>query len=192
MGEELIKAGGKPLGKRAGHSVLLVRLIAVSKCLKSACLIVVGIFLLHMINLNRDVHDTLLGIVNAVRLDENNRFIHTLLEKTLGISAAKLRLIYTGTLVYAGLYLLEGVGLFMDKAWAEWMTIITTAGFIPLEVWEIIDGPTVTKCGVFALNMFILVYLILRLKWRFAAKKELGLATGEKVRLKETQGLGGK
>ena len=42
------------------------------------------------------------------------------------------------TLAYAAVFAVEGVGLWMRRRWAEWMTTIITASLIPLEVWELI------------------------------------------------------
>ena len=162
----------KPLEKRAGHSLLLVRLIALDKFVKGAALVIIGVFILRMIRHDHNLHDTLRDFVNDLRLDENNQYIHGLLEKTLGVSASKLRLLSTGTFIYAVLYFVEGVGLWLDQAWAEWMTVIGTAAFIPIEVMEILKGPTVMRVVIFLLNVLAAIYLILRLKWRHEAKKE--------------------
>jgi uncharacterized membrane protein (DUF2068 family) len=160
----------KPLAKRAGHSLLLVRLIAIDKFIKAAALLIVGVYLLHMIHLDRNMHDTLRDFVNDLRIDENNEYIHKLLEKTLGFNRRTLWYFYTGTLIYAGLYLVEGLGLFFDKAWAEWMTIIATALFLPLEIVEICRDITIFRIIVFILNILMVIYLGLRLHWRHEAK----------------------
>jgi uncharacterized membrane protein (DUF2068 family) len=160
----------KPLTKRVGHSMLLIRIIAIDKFVKGACLIVIGTFILHMIRDDKNLHDTLHDFVNDLRIDPNNKYIHNLLEKTLGVSERTLRLFYTGTLIYAALYLIEGLGLFFDKAWAEWMTIIATALFLPLEIVEICRDVTLFRVIVFILNVLMVIYLGMRLQWRHQAK----------------------
>ncbi|HUO08251.1 MAG TPA: DUF2127 domain-containing protein [Phycisphaerae bacterium] len=162
----------KPLEKQAGHSLIVIRLIAVFKFLKAASLLIVGVIILRMIRSNHSMHETLLNFVNDLRLDENNHFIHGLLEKTLGIGIKTLRLLSTGTLIYSILFFTEGVGLWFDQGWAEVMTVITTAGFIPLEIWEIHRDPTAVRIIIFTINIALLVYILLRLRWRHHAKKE--------------------
>src|SRR5690242_7572790 len=49
----------------------------------------------------------------------------------------QLRALSVGTFIYAGLLATEGTGLLLRKRWAEYFTIITTAGFIPLGVYEL-------------------------------------------------------
>jgi uncharacterized membrane protein (DUF2068 family) len=168
----------KPLEERAGHSLVLVRAIAITKLFKSALLLLVGFFAFHILKIHGNAHDMLQSLVEAVRLDPHNTFIHGLLQKTLGIQESTLRWLSAGTLLYAGLYLGEGIGLFFDKGWAEWLTVITTAGFIPLELLEIARNITPLRVIVFILNGLILVYIALRLRWRhFRAVQEREGAT---------------
>lgn len=169
----------KPLELRAGHSLVVVRLIAVSKLLKSVALLVAGFVIMHVFRLDPNVHDAVLAFVNNIRMDPNNHYIHTLLEKSLGVRHETLRWLGAGTLLYSGLYLTEAVGLFFDKGWAEWMTVVTTAGFIPLEIVEISREVTITRVGIFLLNVGILIYISMRLWWRHQRKVEArGMAVG--------------
>jgi hypothetical protein len=48
--------------------------------------------------------------------------------------------------VYAGLLLTEGLGLLLRKRWAEYLTIITTAGLIPIELYEMSRRATAGAC----------------------------------------------
>ena len=52
----------------------------------------------------------------------------------------------------------------MRKRWAEYFTVISTAVFIPLEVYEIFHRFTGVKVGVLAVNVAIVWYLIQRLR----------------------------
>jgi uncharacterized membrane protein (DUF2068 family) len=161
----------KPLDHRAGHSLFLVRLIAIAKFLKAGALLVIGYLILHMLHVGGNLHDSLHEFVNAVRLDPNNVFIHGLLEKATGIRETTLHRIGVGTLIYGGLYLVEGFGLFLDLAWAEWMTVITTLGFVPVEIAEVIKHPTILRIVILVLNVLIVIYIAMRIHWRFVARK---------------------
>ncbi|MGN6369724.1 MAG: DUF2127 domain-containing protein [Phycisphaerae bacterium] len=171
--EHRARSNPKPLSERPGHSLLMVRLIAVFKFLKAASLLIIGIFILRVLHLHdKTIHEILVGFVNDLRLDENNHFIHGLLEKSFAISPVKWKWLSSGTLIYAILYFTEGMGLWFDQAWAEVMTIITTAGFIPLEIMEILKDPTPVRIIVFVMNVLLLIYICLRLRWRRQARKE--------------------
>ncbi|MFT3692727.1 MAG: DUF2127 domain-containing protein [Kofleriaceae bacterium] len=68
----------------------------------------------------------------------------------------------TGLLVYAALFTTEGVGLLYRRIWAEWLTIVITCSFIPLEIYEVIEKGSVAKAIVLVVNILIAIYLILR------------------------------
>ena len=69
-----------------------------------------------------------------------------------------------GTFFYAGIYLTEGVGLILRKRWAEYLTIISTAAFIPLEIYEIAKHVGVVRALVLLVNIVIVTYLVLDLR----------------------------
>jgi len=162
----------KPLEQRHGHSLLIVRLIAVGKLLKSACLFIIGSVIMHSIRLDKSVNEVLHDFINALRIDERNELIHSLLEKSLGVNVHILPWLSAGTIIYSALYAIEGTGLMFDRGWAEWMTVITTAGFIPLEIFEIFRHLTLFRIIIFILNVLVLVYISMRLWWRHLARLE--------------------
>src|SRR6266436_8318413 len=81
------------------------------------------------------------------------------LEWFSGLSASRLHALRIVTLAYAAIFATEGVGLWMQKRWAEWLTVIITASLIPLEVWELIFRPNIGKAAVLVGNTVIVVYL---------------------------------
>lgn len=114
--------------------------------------------------LHRDVALTLSHWVEILRVDPDNRYIHKLLARLLTVTPKQLEAASVGTFIYAGLLLTEGTGLLLRKRWAEYFTIITTAGLIPLEVYEISRHITAAKIGVLIINVGIVVYLVIRVR----------------------------
>jgi uncharacterized membrane protein (DUF2068 family) len=137
-------------------------LIALFKLTKGVLLLIVGIGALKL--LHRDVAETVAHWVDILRVDPDNRYIHRLLAHVLAVTPGQLRAASAGTFIYAGLLLTEGIGLLLRKRWAEYFTIITTAGLIPLEVYELIHRLTIAKIVILAINIAIVVYLIARVR----------------------------
>jgi len=137
-------------------------LIALFKLTKGVLLLIVGIGA-HKL-LHRDVAETVAHWVDILRVDPDNRYIHRLLTHLLNVTPAQLRAASVGTFIYAGLLLTEGIGLLLGKRWAEYFTIITTAGLIPLEIYEIFHRLTTAKIVILAINVAIVVYLIARVR----------------------------
>jgi len=68
------------------------------------------------------------------------------------------------TLAYAAVFAIEGVGLWLRKRWAEWLTTVITASLIPLELYELVVRPNWSKATVLVLNLAIVWYLIIQLR----------------------------
>lgn len=81
------------------------------------------------------------------------------LEWFSGLNAPRLHALRIVTLAYAAVFATEGIGLWMQKGWAEWLTVIVTASLIPLEVWELMFRPNIGKAMVLVANTAIVIYL---------------------------------
>ncbi|MGA2779640.1 MAG: DUF2127 domain-containing protein [Steroidobacteraceae bacterium] len=81
-----------------------------------------------------------------------------------GLSSSRVEALGAVTLAYAAVFATEGIGLWMRKRWAEWLTIIITGSLIPLEIWELSMRPTFGKASVFVVNVAIVWYLIVQLR----------------------------
>jgi uncharacterized membrane protein (DUF2068 family) len=146
---------------KASHSRLL-RLIALFKLVKAALLIAVGVGALKLIH--KDVAGAVEHWVELLRLDPNNHYIDTALEKASNLTPDKIKELGLGSMVYAGLFLTEGIGLWLEKRWAEWLTVIITSSLIPLEIYEIYRHPTAIKIAVLLINIAIVAYLVYRIR----------------------------
>lgn len=78
------------------------------------------------------------------------------------LSPEKAELIAAAAFAYAALFIVEGVGLLLQKEWAEWLTLIATVSFIPFEVVEVVRKQTAVRWGVIAVNVAIAAYLLVR------------------------------
>jgi len=160
---------------RAGHeaqppaagadekSPALLLAIALFKLVKAVLLIALGVAAL---SLARDAHlvTTLRGFVHALGLNAHSRLIDRAVGKALGVDYRRLQELAVGTFVYAAVFLVEGTGLLLRKRWAEYLTTIVTASFVPFELYEMAHTPSVLKAAGIALNVAIVVYLIVRLR----------------------------
>ncbi len=59
-----------------------------------------------------------------------------------GLSEERVHQVRLITLTYAAVFAVEGTGLWMQRRWAEWLTVIITASLVPLELWELIHRPS--------------------------------------------------
>ena len=71
-----------------------------------------------------------------------------------------LNLVVAGLLAYAAVQLLEGVGLYLLKRWGEYVAVIATSAFLPLEVYELTHKISWLKVVALVINLVAVVYLV--------------------------------
>jgi uncharacterized membrane protein (DUF2068 family) len=137
-------------------------LIAIFKLLKGFALLAVGIGALRL--LHKDVAAIADHWINAFRGDPHNRYLHWLLAKLPMVDDRKLKELSVGTFVYSAIFLTEGTGLALGKRWAEYFTIVTTASFLPLELYEIFRHATIARGVALVVNVAVVLYLVRELR----------------------------
>ena len=85
-----------------------------------------------------------------------------LVERFTHLTSRQLDAVAVGAILYGLLEAFEGAGLLMRRRWAEYLVLIATAAFLPLEIGELIHKPTVFKAGALVVNLLIIGYLIWR------------------------------
>ena len=170
MAKPGMKSDGRSKSRRGKHgrSDAVLWTIAGFKLLKGLLLLAVAIGALTM--LNEDVAKQVAGWITALRVDPHNRFIHPLMAKLTRIDNHRLEAISAGTFFYSALLLIEGVGLFMRKRWAEYFTIFVTASLVPLEIYEMAKEFSLTKTAILAINVAVVGYLVVRVRWERSQK----------------------
>lgn len=78
------------------------------------------------------------------------------------LERSKEKALAIGSVLYAAIFATEGLGLWLGKRWAEWLTVVVTASFIPLEIYELVARFGPGKVAALALNIAILGYLVAR------------------------------
>jgi uncharacterized membrane protein (DUF2068 family) len=157
-------AARKRSGTSAQSSSAVLVLIGVFKLLKAILLVAAGIGAIRL--LHKDVADTVIHWIQVLRVDPENRFLHGMLTRIFRVTPKQLKELSVGTFVYAGLFATEGIGLLLRKRWAEYFTIVTTGGLIPLEIFELTRHFTVTKVVITLINVLIVWYLVARVRSR--------------------------
>jgi uncharacterized membrane protein (DUF2068 family) len=135
-----------------------LELIAVYKLLQAALLVSVGVGALKL--LHKDVADVLTNLVTALHRNPEGRLVSFLLDKAALVDDHMLRRISLFMFCYAALGLLEGLGLMLEKVWAEYLTAIITASFLPLEIFELMHRVTWVRIGFLVANLAVLAYLV--------------------------------
>jgi uncharacterized membrane protein (DUF2068 family) len=136
----------------------IIRMIAVFKFFKTALFLAVGVGAFKL--LHKDVAMVIKHLAEAFRLDPANHFIEAALEKGAKLQPAQIRKLGAVSFVYAGLFFTEGIGLWLMKRWAEWLTVVITSSLVPIEIYEIYRHPSPVKVVVLLVNVATVGYLV--------------------------------
>jgi uncharacterized membrane protein (DUF2068 family) len=133
-------------------------LIAAFKLSQALLFIAIGVGALRLVH--KDVGDMLIRLAEHLRFNSEVRLVNFILEKSSLVTDRLLRRIGEVVFIYAALDLVEGIGLYLEKAWAEYLTLAITASFLPWEIFEVLRRVTWIRCGLLTVNALVFFYLL--------------------------------
>jgi uncharacterized membrane protein (DUF2068 family) len=132
-------------------------LIAAFKVGQALLFVALGVGALKL--LHKDVGDLLKRLAEHPHFNPESRLINFLLARSSLFNDRLLKRIGEVVFIYAALDLVEGIGLYLEKTWAEYLTLAITASFLPWEVIEIFHRLTLIRVSLLTVNVLVLVYL---------------------------------
>src|SRR4051812_44803411 len=109
-----------------------VVVIGVFKLLKAVVLVAAGLGALKLLRGSQPRE-----LVEWAQLAPASRILQKAAARISGLTEGQLEAAAFATFVYAAIFIVEGAGLIARKRWAEWLTVIVTASFIPVEIYEL-------------------------------------------------------
>jgi uncharacterized membrane protein (DUF2068 family) len=100
----------------------------------------------------------------ALAFGSGQRIVRHIVMQLLTLSRSKIAALGVVALFYAALFMTEGIGLWRERRWAEYLTVIATGSLIPVEIYEIAHHVTLLRIGTFIVNVAVVIYLIVRLR----------------------------
>jgi len=144
--------------------VRYLKLIALFKIAKGALLFLLGFSLLFL-NARVIWMDKISDWADAEILLGHTKFVTFLLNKLQDVLAGgQLRATGFLALFYCGVLLTEGIGVYLQMRWAEFLMIFATGALIPLEVRHLWHRPSVAAVLILLANCFIVWFLYRVLK----------------------------
>lgn len=90
----------------------------------------------------------------------SEHLVREALAQVSGIPVFRWRQLGLVSLVYASVFTLEGIGLWRERRWAEYLTIVTSSLLLPFEFIAVMHHATLIRIGVLVANAAIVAYLI--------------------------------
>jgi uncharacterized membrane protein (DUF2068 family) len=150
----------------AGSRDALLSAIAIFKVAKALLLVAIGLGALTLLKPAMAHEFERWATAFAWRLSP--RAVPAVEDSLARLHGSRLSLVGAAAFLYAGLFLVEGIGLWMERRWAEYLTIIATSSFVPFEVYELVRHVTLPRAVTLAVNLLVVGYLIRKVKRKTA------------------------
>ena len=155
------------------RSPLLLRLIAAERAIRGVILIAAGAYLFG--HLHSDLGKLADRWMRRVELDPNRHFLRRIVEHLHHVTTNEVKIFAFLAVAYGVLELVEGVGLWRGKKWAEYLTIGVTASLLPVEVMALVHRITLVRVATLVINALVIVYLLWELRARTAKEHRAAL-----------------
>ncbi len=152
---------------KALRDAFILRLLAAERFIRGVLLVALayGVYKFNgaqdsLERVFREYLPTLKPFADKLGIDLQTAGPVKLIQKALDAQHSTLELVAVGVLAYGALELLEGVGLWLMKRWGEYVAVVGTAVFIPLEIYELVERVTWLRVVAFAFNVFAVIYIL--------------------------------
>lgn len=112
-------------------------------------------------------------LLSDITIRQGHRFVERALHLLNVASPKQMTLVGLASICYGLLFATEGIGLWLEKRWAEWLTIVATGSLIPFELYELARALTPFRALALAVNVVAVIYLIYRLRHPTGDRREL-------------------
>jgi uncharacterized membrane protein (DUF2068 family) len=157
----------RPRRQKALEDAILLRLIAVTRALH--CVVFTTLTVLFVtLDLKlpgvqsgaRSLADRLQDAVTETGRQPSRDWLVRELERVGDLRTQTLKILAVTAAAYAVVEGTEAVGLWLGKRWAEYLTVLATAGFLPFELNELHHKITVLRVTALTVNLAIVAWLI--------------------------------
>jgi uncharacterized membrane protein (DUF2068 family) len=164
LGELLLPRRGEEL-----REAIIIRVIAIDRAIHAVVFGAVAALVfavdVNLGGLKAQAHSLLAGLQTTVAQtgqQPQRGFLARELVRLLGLNAHVLLVLALTAAGYCVLEAVEAVGLWRERRWAEYLTAVATAGFLPFELHELLVRVTALRVGALIVNLAVLVWLLWR------------------------------
>jgi uncharacterized membrane protein (DUF2068 family) len=150
---------GRPLRNR-----YVLRLIALDRVVHFLILAALGagiiLFAVHHKQLSSDYTRLLNSLQSSVGFVSSRNGFFREITHLVSLSTTRLYLYGSAFSAYAVLNAIEAVGLWGEKRWAEYLTLVEVTVLLPLEIYELALKISYLKIAALVINVAVMAYLL--------------------------------
>src|SRR6266478_7495721 len=151
-----------------------LRTVAIFEVTKAAIVLLLGCGLFHLMHKNLD--DVAERVAQVLHVNPEGKLSNLFFELASHSSDRNLWVLALGTLAYASVRSTEAYGLWREREWAQWFSLLSTALYLPPELYWMLRHPNWLKCAVLAINIVIFLFMVsLRVNGRSTVVRSIRL-----------------
>lgn len=143
-----------------------VRIIAFVEAAKGVVVLLAATGILAFIH--ADWNDAAARLVRLSHMNPASKYPHIFLDAVSRLQQPRLLWLAAGAAAYSLLRFAEAYGLYRERAWAEWLALVASGLFVPVELIEVVRQPSVLSIAVLVINLTIVAVMAHAL-WRRSA-----------------------
>jgi uncharacterized membrane protein (DUF2068 family) len=109
---------------------------------------------------HRDAWDVAESFLEWLHISPETRYAQVFLNLADQVTDAKLWAVALGALAYSSLRFAEAYGLWRERAWAEWLALISGAIYLPFEIYELARRPDWLRLVILVINLAVVLYMV--------------------------------
>ena len=125
---------------------------------KGLVVLLAGFGVLSLVH--RDAWDVAESFLEWLHISPEAHYAQVFLNLADEVTDAKLWAVAVGALAYSTLRFLEAYGLWRERAWAEWLAMISGAIYLPFEVVELLRQPDWVRLAILVVNLAVVLYMV--------------------------------
>jgi len=134
-----------------------VRAVALFEAAKGLLMLLAGFGAFQL--MHRDSRALAVEFVGWLNLHPTGRYSSVFIGAASHVTDQRLWMFAGFALLYAGFRLLEAYGLWRERAWAEWLAVVSGGIYLPVEIYEVVLKFTPIRVGVLAGNLLVVVFM---------------------------------
>jgi uncharacterized membrane protein (DUF2068 family) len=112
----------------------------------------------------------------VLHVNPEGKLSNLFLELASRSSDRNLWVLALGALAYASVRSTEAYGLWQEREWAQWFSLLSTAVYLPPELYLMLGHPSWLKCAVLVTNIVIFLFMLsLRVSGRSTVVRSIQL-----------------
>lgn len=146
-----------------------IRVIALIEALKGVLVLLAGFGLLAL--LHRDVGAVAQLLVEHAHLNPAAHYPRIFIEAASGLGDQRVLLLALGALAYSALRLAEAAGLYFQKTWAQLLSALSGAIYVPFELVGLMHAVTWHGVLFLVINLLVVAIMVRALRVRRARQQ---------------------